>query len=117
MTDQTIPAATLDLAGALAAKVIEEAESSAGARILGIAGGPGSGKSTLAAALAAAIGQRRPDLAPAVVPMDGFHLAQAELLAMENQFSIAASPAPGSVGPPGRLFNAVCKNEDEEVEK
>ncbi|WP_084126008.1 hypothetical protein [Demequina sp. NBRC 110054] len=81
MTDPTIPAATLDLAGALAAKAIEEADSSAGTRILGIAGGPGSGKSTLAAALAAAIGQRRPDLAPAVVPMDGFHLAQAELVA------------------------------------
>ena len=44
-------------------------------RLLGIAGAPGSGKSTLAAALAAALG---PDLA-IVVPMDGFHLAQAEL--------------------------------------
>ena len=43
--------------------------------LLGIAGAPGSGKSTLAAALADALG---PDLA-IVVPMDGFHLAQAEL--------------------------------------
>lgn len=45
-----------------------------GRRLLGIAGPPGAGKSTLAAALAAA-------LAPAavVVPMDGFHLANAEL--------------------------------------
>jgi pantothenate kinase len=44
-------------------------------RLLGIAGAPGSGKSTLAAALADALG---PALA-IVVPMDGFHLAQAEL--------------------------------------
>ncbi|MFJ8013343.1 nucleoside/nucleotide kinase family protein [Streptomyces sp. NPDC096339] len=44
-------------------------------RILGIAGPPGAGKSTLAARLAEALG---PDTA-VVVPMDGFHLAQAEL--------------------------------------
>ncbi len=43
-------------------------------RIIGIVGAPGSGKSTLAAELAAA----DPSTA-IVVPMDGFHLAQAEL--------------------------------------
>ncbi|MFG2874438.1 nucleoside/nucleotide kinase family protein [Streptomyces sp. NPDC048337] len=46
-----------------------------GRRLLGIAGPPGAGKSTLAGRLAEALG---PELA-AVVPMDGFHLAQAEL--------------------------------------
>ncbi|WP_327411673.1 nucleoside/nucleotide kinase family protein [Streptomyces sp. NBC_01233] len=46
-----------------------------GRRILGIAGPPGAGKSTLAARLAEALG---PETA-VVVPMDGFHLAQAEL--------------------------------------
>lgn len=46
-----------------------------GRRILGIAGAPGAGKSTLAAWLARRLG---PELA-VVVPMDGFHLAQAEL--------------------------------------
>jgi pantothenate kinase len=45
-------------------------------RLLGIAGPPGAGKSTLADRLARALG---PDTA-AVVPMDGFHLAQAELV-------------------------------------
>ncbi|MCX4717503.1 nucleoside/nucleotide kinase family protein [Streptomyces virginiae] len=44
-------------------------------RVLGIAGPPGAGKSTLAARLADALGPGR----AVVVPMDGFHLAQAEL--------------------------------------
>jgi pantothenate kinase len=43
--------------------------------ILGIAGAPGGGKSTLAAAIAAALGEDA-----VLVPMDGFHLAQAELV-------------------------------------
>ncbi|WP_128981113.1 nucleoside/nucleotide kinase family protein [Streptomyces roseicoloratus] len=43
-------------------------------RILGIAGPPGVGKSTLAARFVA-----RLDGLAALVPMDGFHLAQAEL--------------------------------------
>lgn len=42
--------------------------------MLGLVGAPGAGKSTLAAALCAAIGE-----AAALVPMDGFHLANAEL--------------------------------------
>ena len=41
--------------------------------VVGIAGPPGAGKSTLAAALAAAHGDA------VVVPMDGFHLSNAEL--------------------------------------
>lgn len=43
--------------------------------VLGIAGPPGAGKSTLAAAIAQALGPER----AVVVPMDGFHLAQAVL--------------------------------------
>jgi pantothenate kinase len=43
-------------------------------RLLGITGAPGAGKSTLAEALVTALG----DLCR-LVPMDGFHLAQAEL--------------------------------------
>ncbi|GAB3600511.1 nucleoside/nucleotide kinase family protein [Microbacterium tumbae] len=44
-------------------------------RILGICGTPGAGKSTFCAALAAALGDRA-----AVVAMDGFHLADDELI-------------------------------------
>ncbi len=43
-------------------------------RILGLTGAPGAGKSTLCSALARALGTRA-----AVVGMDGFHLANAEL--------------------------------------
>ncbi|MCA1674007.1 MAG: nucleoside/nucleotide kinase family protein [Actinobacteria bacterium] len=53
---------------------------SGGRRILGIAGAPGSGKSRLAAALADALGER-----VRVVGMDGFHLAQAELIRLGRQ--------------------------------
>jgi pantothenate kinase len=45
-----------------------------GRRILGLAGPPGAGKSTLAGRLVA-----RLDGMAVLVPMDGFHLAQAEL--------------------------------------
>ena len=50
-----------------------------GRRILGIAGAPGAGKSTLAAQLAAHLGR-----AAVIVPMDGFHLANAELKRLER---------------------------------
>ncbi|HEX5594524.1 MAG TPA: nucleoside/nucleotide kinase family protein [Micromonosporaceae bacterium] len=43
-------------------------------QLLGIAGAPGAGKSTLAAQLVAALGE-----SAVLVPMDGFHLAEAEL--------------------------------------
>ncbi|MDN4474169.1 nucleoside/nucleotide kinase family protein [Demequina zhanjiangensis] len=80
MTASSIPPATADLAGALAAQLIEDLGSTPGTRTVGIAGGPGSGKSTLASALVGALRTRRRDLAPALVPMDGFHLRQAELV-------------------------------------
>jgi pantothenate kinase len=59
------------------ADVVERARELAASgrrRLLGIAGAPGSGKSTLAAAVVRAVGERA-----VCVPMDGFHLAQAEL--------------------------------------
>lgn len=44
-------------------------------QLLGIAGAPGAGKSTLAERIVAAVGPTA-----RLVPMDGFHLAQAELV-------------------------------------
>jgi pantothenate kinase len=50
-----------------------------GRAILGIAGAPGSGKSTLADQLLAELRRRHPDDWVAHVPMDGYHLADAQL--------------------------------------
>ena len=55
MTADSTPRGARDLAGALAAQVIEDAEAMKRTRIVGISGGPGSGKSTLAAALVEAV--------------------------------------------------------------
>jgi pantothenate kinase len=53
---------------------------STGRSILGIAGAPGSGKSTLARRIAGELGE-----AARLVPMDGFHLAGAELHRLGRQ--------------------------------
>lgn len=50
-----------------------------GTAIVGIAGAPGAGKSTLAEALVAGARARLGEAAVVHVPMDGFHLADAEL--------------------------------------
>ena len=67
------PGAVITDIGELVARARRTARG--GRSIIGIVGPPGGGKSTLARLLAAALG----DLA-ALVPMDGFHLAQAELM-------------------------------------
>lgn len=48
-------------------------------RLLGITGPPGAGKSTVAGALVAALDEGAATDVAVLVPMDGFHLAQAEL--------------------------------------
>ena len=53
--------------------------------ILGIAGPPGGGKSTLAQTVVAAVGP-----AAVLVPMDGFHLAQAELVRLGRRDRMGA---------------------------
>jgi pantothenate kinase len=60
-----------ELPGLLAATGL--ASTSGRRRLLGIAGAPGAGKSTMAVAVAGAVP------GSVVVPMDGFHLADAEL--------------------------------------
>jgi len=61
-----LPAEALQRARALLAR--------GGRQLLGLAGPPGAGKSTVSALLLAELGDQAQ-----VVPMDGFHLAQAEL--------------------------------------
>lgn len=70
--DAAGPAPTLTLTDAITRA--RELAAGGGRVLLGIAGAPGAGKSTLAAAVADAVGPAAVD-----VPMDGFHLAQAEL--------------------------------------
>jgi pantothenate kinase len=54
-------------------------------KILGIAGPPGGGKSTVARAVVAELGDRA-----RLVPMDGFHLAQAELVRLGRRDRMGA---------------------------
>jgi pantothenate kinase len=56
-----------------------------GRRILGIAGKPGGGKSTVARAVVAQLGERA-----RLVPMDGFHLAQSELVRLGRRDRMGA---------------------------
>ena len=58
---------------------LADAQASGGRALLGIVGAPGAGKSTLAAALAQGAAERGRGHEVAVLPMDGFHLADAAL--------------------------------------
>src|SRR3954453_8559059 len=69
-----------------------------GRRILGIAGPPGGGKSTVARAIVAALGDRA-----RLVPMDGFHLAQAELVRLGRRDRMGAPDTFDSAGTPALL--------------
>src|SRR3954462_5530424 len=62
-------------------------------RILGIAGPPGGGKSTVARAVVAALGDDA-----RLVPMDGFHLAQAELVRLGRRDRMGAPDTFDSAG-------------------
>jgi len=78
-----------------------------GVRLLGVTGAPGAGKSTLAVALAAALGM-------AVVPMDGFHYADAELV---RRGLLDRKGAPDTFDAPGyaALLARVRAGEDDVV--
>src|SRR5690606_17536583 len=78
-----VPEPLVDRAERLLEQARHSPELGAGRRLLGITGPPGAGKSTLARAVVTALVTRAAGRgnAPAavLVPMDGFHLAQAEL--------------------------------------
>jgi pantothenate kinase len=71
-------------AGTLVARARGLAEQG-GRRILGIAGPPGGGKSTAARQVVAELGERA-----RLVPMDGFHLAQSELVRLGRRDRMGA---------------------------
>lgn len=73
MTTETVERADLERLLARARTLAGQG----GRRLLGIAGSPGSGKSFLAAEVTEALGELA-----VLVPMDGFHLAQAQLDAL-----------------------------------
>ena len=80
-TDPSLGILVERVAGLLAAG--GSCDGGARARLLiGLVGAPGAGKSTLAMTLADAIGERLGAEAVAVVPMDGFHLADVTLDAL-----------------------------------
>jgi pantothenate kinase len=70
----------MDVGTVSVAQLVERARGlaeSGGRRLLGITGAPGTGKSTVARTIVEALGPQR----SALVPMDGFHLANATLIA------------------------------------
>ena len=73
--------------------LLDEALRSGSRRMLGIAGAPGAGKSTLAARLAEQLGTQA-----VLVPMDGFHLADA---ALERLGRLSRKGAPDTFDAPG----------------
>jgi pantothenate kinase len=76
-----------------------------GRRVLGIAGPPGCGKSTVAQAVVGELGERA-----RLVPMDGFHLAQGELVRLGRRDRMGAPDtfdAAGYVALLKRLRDAV----------
>jgi pantothenate kinase len=88
---------------------VERARSLAAAgerRILGIAGPPGGGKSTVARAVVAELGELA-----RLVPMDGFHLAQAELVRLGRRDRMGA-PDTFDSGGYARLLERLRGDED-----
>lgn len=60
-----------------------------GRLVVGVAGAPGAGKSTLAAELVRVLGDR--GIPSALLPMDGFHRTQAELVALGRRDRMGAA--------------------------
>ena len=79
-----------------------------GRAVLGIAGPPGGGKSTLAEMVVAGLGDRA-----ALVPMDGFHLAQPELVRLGRRDRMGAPDTFDAAGYIALL--ARLRSQDDEI--
>ena len=76
--------------------------------VLGVAGPPGGGKSTLAELVVAGLGDRA-----ALVPMDGFHLAQPELVRLGRRDRMGAPDTFDAAGYAALL--ARLRSQDDEI--
>lgn len=97
----------IDDLDALVARALQLVEGGRRA-VLGIAGPPGGGKSTLARMVVAELGERA-----ALVPMDGFHLAQPELVRLGRRERMGATDTFDAAGYVALL--ARLRAQDEEV--
>ena len=75
--------------------------------ILGVAGPPGGGKSTLAHQVVAALGD-----AAALVPMDGFHLSQSELVRLGRRDRMGAPDTFDAAGYAALLARLRARGDD-----
>jgi pantothenate kinase len=75
--------------------------------VLGIAGPPGGGKSTLAKMVVAALGDDA-----VLVPMDGFHLAQSELLRLGRRDRMGAADTFDAAGYAALLARARAREDE-----
>ncbi len=108
----TGPPTTLDPSGieVLTDELCASLPTPPGRLIVGIAGVPGAGKSTLAAMLVERVNERFPHSA-VVLPMDGFHLSNAQLDAMKLRDRKGSPPtfdAPAFVTTLRRAFHGEC---------
>jgi pantothenate kinase len=91
---------------ALLAPLLDAVDRSPGRFLLGITGPPGAGKSTLAAEVAERARAERGPAFAAVLPMDGFHLSNAELDALGLR-PVKGAPETFDVGGFVRLLERV----------
>jgi pantothenate kinase len=104
---QTIATVILDDLDAVLARALRLADGRRGA-VFGIAGPPGGGKSTLAEMVVAGLGDRA-----ALVPMDGFHLAQPELVRLGRRDRMGAPDTFDAAGYVALL--ARLRSQDDEI--
>lgn len=100
----------LHMTGPVAVKRLRSLAESGSRTIVGLCGPPGAGKSTLAARFVAELGNDR----AALLPMDGFHLANATLL-QAGLHDVKGAIQTFDVGGYAALLGRLARNEEEVV--